>query len=624
MFLKRSLFLCILTLIFLVSITAQTHISVPLGHPVYHVIEQAQMRGLLALQPSVRPYSRARVLVLIDEILNNNENIRFGRLSSQEREILLDFRQTFDPGRNGLDLIRGTYFVDHVWNDVYFSAEVGLGVDMVFGAGIYPDEEGFTWSNESIFSLYFKGDLGRQASYGVTITGGFFRIPRNHLGYYNTFYSGYPGREGEPWLYNRLIPTFSQPRTFFPFTHNMNWDAFVWYITDVSNASHQEWPHQLSIGYSMLPELSGHFLNGHVLYRFARLDREWSSMTRNYSLVLNQSAQPFLAGEVTFIPFPWVSFSALTGVLEFHNFDDIYVSARTFQNAFSVVMLEFKIRNFVHFNFGSTSVWTRRFELGYLFPFMDNFLYQNNIGAFDNMALFMNLMGQLPGLGNLWVSFFLDEANPESDFFSKSRQMYAFQLGASVNIPWLPFASLSLSYTRNEPFNYSHNRVSVPWHGDLPMEVNYVNRGRSLGHYIPPNSDEFLIRLNTMPFPQSLFSAQYQLIRHGADYGSRAVMGSSLRSELNPHERSDYRKHFLRDGAYRWMHIFRLRGEYSLTSYNLPIRVFAEAGAVFTYFTDIDGPVNSGPRPFSRINTPEYPRSLGFIGVLGVSVFPKF
>jgi hypothetical protein len=176
------------------------------------------MRGLLGFQPAAKPYSQARVLSLIEEILSNNDTTRFGRLSNQERNILLEFRQTFGPARDGLDTLRGTYFLDHTWNDVYFSGELGFGLDQVFGGGYYPDEEGFTWANESIITLYFKGDLGRRASYGLTITGGFFRVPRNELGLYNTFYSGFDNTGYDPWFYNRQITTFSEPRAFFPFT----------------------------------------------------------------------------------------------------------------------------------------------------------------------------------------------------------------------------------------------------------------------------------------------------------------------------------------------------------------------------------------------------------------------
>jgi hypothetical protein len=620
-------------LVFFVSLclTAQTHTAVPLGDPVYHILEQAQMRGLCRFLPSAKPYSRAFIISVIDEIFTKNETLGFGRLTESEGNILRQYRTDLSPGKEGFDMVRGAYFTDHLWDDSYFSGEFGFGFDLFFAGGYYPEGGGFRKATDSMLSLSVKGDLGKGLSYGLAVNGGVFMSPRNILGEYHTYYAGFnDGDDGpypdSPWYKDRILTAYSEPVAYFPYTYKKKWDGSVWYTSDVSNSGHQGWPQNLSIGYSMIPELSGEFLNGHIFYRIARLDREWGGMTNNGSLILNQSAQPFLAGEITFAPFKWLSFSSLTGVLEYNNTEGIKNSAETSQNAFSIVMLELNYDSYMHMDFGSTAVWPKRFELGYIFPIMDNFLYQNNIGDFDNMAFFLNVQGQYPGLGKLWFSFFLDEANPDSEFFRKSKEMYAFQLGASARIPWLPFSSLTVSYTKNEPYNYTHIRESVPWYGELPMETNYVNNGKSLGYYIPPNSDEILVRVDAMPTLRNMVSLQYQLIRHGADYGDRAVGGSSFMSELDPrgrNEKPNLRKFFLHDGAYQWTHIFKFTGEYSFAGFNMPVKLYCEIGGVYSYFTDIDGEVNSGSKPYSVIDTPVYPHSFGFIGVFGVKLFPK-
>ena len=671
---KNSFWIYALILITQFSVYPQTHIAVPLGNQVYHVIEQAQMRGLLRFQPAAKPYSRAMVLSIIDEILQGeilrddilagNGTRRFAALSRQERAILEEFRQTFNPGRGGLDLSRGTISSEHVWNDAYFSGEFGFGAYLGFSGAYYPLAGGFTQDADSddpfaganhpdsgdLFSgfdsgIYFSfiGDLGRKASYGLTIGGAFLKSPRAILGTTNTFSPGwtndrYPGDEGRR---NRQIIAYSEPMTFFPYTYKTNWDGSVWYLGELNAGGFEGWPQIMSVGYYMIPELSGSLLNGHVSYRFARHDREWGGMTGNSSLTLNQAAQPFLAGEITFMPFPWLSFSALTGVLEYGYMletgdSGIKDAAATFQNAFSINMLEVNYKNYFHLDFGSATIWAKRFELGYLFPFADTFLYQNNIGDFDNSALFLNLLVQYPGLGKLWSSLFIDEislGDINRNFFNMSRMMIAYQFGGSFYVPWfsrLSFSSLTFSYTKIEPYTYTHTREIVPGYGNLPMETNWVNRGRALGHYLPPNSDEILVRFDTMPALNSLMGLQYQLIRHGAEYGDRAVGGSSLSSELDPwgrHSKPNLRKYFLSDGAYQWMHIFRLKGEYSLAAASLSVRIFAELGGVYSFFTDIDSDIepNSGKKsPYQRIDTPQYPRSLSFIGSVGVRVFPKF
>ena len=664
MYIKKCFFLCLFTVSVQFFLAAQTHIAVPLGHPVYHVIEQAQLRGLHRFLPSVRPYTRAQVLDIITEILNNDANLRFGGLTQAERRILQQFRRELNPPRGGFDLTRGTITREHTWNDIYFSSEFGFGAHLGFSASVFPIAGGFRGSSDfdnpddlfaganhpdsgDVFTsvdsgIYFsfKGDLGRNLSYGLTVGGTFLRTPRAILGRTNTFYPGWTYDPNDYARRNRIIFTRSEPLTYFPFTHRRNWDGSVWFLGAMDAGSFEPWPYTMAFSYFMMPEMAGSLLNGHVTYRIARLDREWASMSNNSSLVLNQSAEPFLAAEITFEPFPWVSFSGLTGVLEYDPIDrerlgagsGIKDAAMTFQNAFSINILEFNIRNFFRINFGSATVWPKRFHLGYMFPLADTFLTQNNTGDFDNSALFMNIMWQHPGLVKLWLSGFVDEisfGDINRDFFNMTRMMIAYQVGATVHIPWfdrLGFSSLTISYSRIAPYTYSHTREIIPGYGDLRMETNWINFGRPLGHYIPPNSDELLVRFTTMPNPSSTVSFQYQMIRHGAAFGDRAVAGSSYWSELAPMGRQRLRSFFLRDGAYQWMHIFRLQGSYSFVSANLPISVFAEMGAVYSFFTDIRGDTNSndGPSSFRRINTPEYPRTLSFIAGFGVRIFPKW
>jgi len=639
--LKKTSFFIVISIVLNISVYAQTHISVPIGHPVYLTIEQAQMRGLCNPIPSVRPFSRAKVISLINEILGNDAERRFGRLNETEREILEQFRRDFSPAREGLNLIRGTYSLEHTWNDVYFSFEFGLGMDVTLAGAFFPIAGGFEehpasgdfFADISIIlpSISVIGDLGRNVSYGLTLNGFIGKSPRSILGDYQTDITD----PGNP---ENLRTVFSEPHAYFPFTYKKRWDSFVFAPSGLSSGGMLAWPRDISLGYNMMAEMSASFLNDHVFLRFARLDREWAGMTTNGSLVLNQSAQPFLAIETVVQPFSWFSFSSLTGILEYDsqlgsgNPTDLKLTSEIFQNAFSIVMLELSFRNYFNINIGSSAVWPKRFELGYLFPMIENFLYQNNLGDFDNMALFLNIQGQYPGIGRLWFSLFLDEVNIANinRLFEMDSMMFAFQVGGSFNFPWLPFSSVTLSYTKIEPYNYTHLRLSTPWHSNPLMEQNYINAGRSLGYYLPPNSDEILFRFETLPMSSLLLSFQYQMIRHGANYGDRAVDGSSFWSELSSERGWDVlplRKYFLQDGAYQWMHIIRLRGEYSLTAFNVPVKLFAEIGGVYSYFTDIDSsiPPNSGsPNPYSIIDTPQYPHTLRFIGMIGLQIFPKF
>jgi len=648
---KKLVFLCGLIFIINLSLQAQTHIAIPLDNPIYAVIEQAQIRGLCGYLPSAKPYSRAMILRIIDEILESDPILELARLKETERNILEQFRQDFTPHRNGVNFKRGTISSEHTWHNVYFSSEFGVGLDFDFGASYYSFGSGYRYTEgddplfkdaahpgsgdfykdfDLIPSISFKGDLGRNNSYGLTINGFFGKSPRTILGQYET--TPYDPADDE--THYQKFPARSGPLAYFPYTYKKKWDSFIYSIDDIGNRSMLCYPEDLSVGYSMLSEFSGEIFSGHVMYRFSRLDREWATPINGGSLVLNRSAQPFLGFETVIKPFEWISFSSLTGVLEYNNAvgDDnralLKDASSKFQNAFSIVMLELSHKKYYKVSLGSSAVWPKRFELGYLYPFAENYLYQNNIGDFDNLALFLNIEGQYPaGLGKGWLSAYIDEISIESGFRTMDRTMYAFQLGGLFYLPKLPFASLTLSYTKIEPYNYTHGLTKTPWYGDSllgnGMEVNYVNFGKSLGHYLPPNSDEILVRFQSMLVPRSFVHLQYQMIRHGADYGDRAVDGSSLWSELKDIDRSGMKKYFLHDGAYQWMHIFKVGGEYSLTGKKMPVKLITEIGAVYSFFTDSDSELGTSG-DIRIINTPQYPHSLVFIGFVGIQIFPKF
>jgi hypothetical protein len=341
---------------------------------------------------------------------------------------------------------------------------------------------------------------------------------------------------------------------------------------------------------------------------------------------LNQAARPFLSMETEFNPLSWFGIATLTGVLEYYNAAGIKDSAMSSQNAYSITLLQFKYKNYFFLDLGEMAVWPKRFELGYMLPVISTIFYQNNIGDFDNMQAMLNIKGQYPGVGTIWASLFWDEAYWVSDFYELDRTMLATQAGIEISLPLLSFSSLKFSYTKINPYTYTHNRNYNPWYGDIAMETSYTNNGVSLGYYLPPNSVEYLGVFKTALSKDVMARLQYQLIQHGADWGSSAVDGSNLLSELDPGDRAHdprLKRFFLHDGAYQWMHIIKAGVEWNLSG--LPVTFFGEAGAVISLFTDTVGhPANSGKAyDYSIIDTSEYPRSTGIIVKLGFKLYPR-
>jgi hypothetical protein len=607
-------------LIFAVHLTlsAQTHISVPLDNPVYYLLEQAQLRGLCEPLPSVKPYSRRQIIDAIDGILDSapepSKPDGFRRISAAERAILEEARQSLLSPEAGLDLKRGAYRFEaaNKRGESWFSGDAGIRGDSVFSGGFYTDGGDFVWGTDDWASVYLDGNIGDHFSFDFSFGRGIIRAPRNKLGQYDTYWDGFAKPGTKPYV-NQTIDVYGESTAFFPYTFLKEWDGIVFGPSGFTAGGLENWPDVRGTGNTIKSEIDGELFNGALSLRFGRLRREWGAMAEGGSLIFNAHAQPFLAFEATFRPAYWFAFSFLTGILEYFNVNGLS-SAWNFQNAFSIEQLELNYKDYLHVDIGSTVVWPKRFELGYIFPINNNFLYQYNIGDYDNMGLFLNIKGQYPGIGALWFSAFVDEVEAASAarLFELDRHMFALQGGIKAVLPWLPFASLRLSYTKIEPYAYTHHRVFVPWNADSgePFETSYINNGVGIGYYLPPNSDELLFRLETRPAPRTGVHLQYQMIRHGADHGDDSVDGSNYYSELDPGNRDSIFKHFLHDGAYQWTHIIKAGADYTFAHF--PVKLFGEAGVVYSYYTGFDA-----------ANKAQYPLSTGIILTIGMRLFPR-
>ncbi|MDR1868428.1 MAG: hypothetical protein LBQ82_00410 [Treponema sp.] len=614
--------------IFCAPVFSQTHTSIPLNNRIYFILEQAQARGLCSSLPGIRPYTQDVAASAIREILYSDDS---EKLSPAEREILEQYLKKFTKPETGMDWQRGAYYneTDIGKSDVSISANLGIGADIQGSAGFYLPSGKQYFGTETWLQFYLNGDISKYVSYNFIMNGGLMLAPRKKLGEYWTFYDGFPQEYETASEYaNREIPVYSEPLTHFPYAYKKRWDGSI-YLFSGNIAKFESWPVSAAGGYNLLSELTSSFLENKLILRLGRLSHEWGSTPLGSSLSFNQAARPFFGVEAEFSPVSWFSIASLTGALEYYNDLGIKDSSMTFQNLFSVTMLQFRYKNYLFFDFIDAVVYPKRFEPGYISPITNSFFYQNNIGDFDNMAMSFNLMAQYPGIGNVWVSFFMDEMNLTADLLTLDRQMFSWQTGISFPLPILSFSSIKISYTMINPYCYTHNRNYNPWYGERRMETAYVNNGVSLGYYLPPNSDEILFRFETMPVKSLSLNLQYQMIRHGADFDDNAVDGSNLSSELDPHDRNDnpvLKRYFLRDGAYQWSHIIKIGGEWTLSTNKdaTPFAVYSEVGTVISYFTNIKGQPNSGKAyNYSIVDSAEYPKSTGIIVKLGIKVFPK-
>lgn len=655
---KKNLTLLLLVFTFIVPVFAQTYTTVDLTNDVYSLLSMCEEKNYCERLSSVKPYTESYILKILnqskDSILEKMQNDN-SYISKTELESIEYYISTFEP-KNGLNFSTLSY--RYAPEDSQNSFEFSNRDELFVSSGFYDDSELNSTGYEIFHNFDFVGDFTKYLSYRITGFIGATRMPLQQVG--DDYLIGYWWYDDWDYTTNgennqkRTINTYRN-NSVLPYSYKKKWDGSIYYLTNVSYSGLKGWAFEHSLGFGMYAELRTSLLNDKLNIGIGRINRDWASMDLNSSLVLNSNAAPFLGIDAKVDLFDWISFSTLTGVMEFPNakhinanawfyrdFDSTYVDEETgeikyknhfstvdsyfFQNLYSVGMLDLNFK-YLQANFGSAVIWPKRFELGYMFPLVNHVVYQNSVGDFDNLALFGSIKGILPGIGNAWLSIYLDELSSfksllKFDVFKKTRDMFAYQAGTRINVPFLPFTSVSFRYTKIEPYCYTHQSTPrQPWY-DYYISESYTNNGKSLGYYLEPNSDEIFVRVESKPLPTATFGLQYQLIRHGADYGSGAVPGSSIWSELPvPSElRNSFYKYFLHDGTYEWTHTIALDASYIIKQSKIPLQIYGGIGYVYDFFTQSEKGANQ-KSPYHKINTVEYPTKHGCVMYFGLKLF---
>ena len=560
-------------LIFLsLGVFTQQNLSVPLNDNVYFLLENASLRGILPTLPAAKPYTLSFVLDNLNTVLASD------KLSEIERKV---FIKTYD--RLAQNTPQNWYETGYYTNK--FDENVKL-----------PITAGFTWTSEASINcnnpdfshehwadVYIKGDITKYFSYNFNIGGSLMDL---------------------------------STKSYAPNTYQKTWDGFQFVLSDFYEyVSISDLP---AGGLRMLPELAFSAFDSKVQVKFSRTRHDWGYGSGN--LMLSGTARPFVSLETQLNPVSWFSTNFITGTLEYDSNGNLKDCASTFQNMYSALWGELK---FKYFYFGATGsvVFPKRIELGYMNPFMLAFLYQNQIGDFDNMQLGLFTGITIPKITHIYASIFMDELNVQvSNFLNKDRNMYAVQIGAKSPLPFWT-SIFTFQYTKIEPYMYSHPLTDVPWY-DKPMDTTYINHGQPLGYFLNPNSDEFKIQLESNPLWYLSATLKYTLVRHGTTTGSGKIDGSSFYDPLNysgnlqdAQEGDLYWKDFLHDGVYEWINSISLGGELDCRKWDIPITV--GLSYTFSYTHHTLGTKDS----IKNINNAEYQNKAGNYLTLSIKVY---
>ncbi|MCL2519786.1 MAG: hypothetical protein FWE37_02100 [Spirochaetaceae bacterium] len=529
-----------ITLILLLFLTtalwAQQNLAVNTRHPVYSLIDTAEARGLVTRLTQVRPYTRRQISLLLAEI----DSKRY-QLTGREQAVLDFYIEEFsafvrqdNTGGEQLLLGRLDFFGQRSWA----SLGVTIGLDFRVAA------ENLSASYMAIpFQLYGRGDfLDGMISYNADLI----------------------------FVGSRLNPfPFARPAFFVP--RGMGFHQGVG--SDDAGLGGSD---ELTVGYEMSPEIAASLWDDRILIRLGMLDTRRVGHG-SHGLNISDTAVPYNAFDMSVRPLNWFNFYTMTASLGYFATDakssgrghyglnqidadptgnprwsnwstspgfvdmptggyyDSWVRNGFVQNnkMMAFQMGEFFMSDYFYFALFQSVVYGQRFELGYLNPLGFYFFSQLLYGENDNMFAGISAATIWPGVAKFWLELAADEVGSPTNL-SHARNLYALQLGARVNLPsiqLLPFATLTFQYTKIEPYTYSHYFKQYNFNGtpnpdphnpinsphSIHTDTSFTNEGMAIATYLPANSDEFKLTLQTMPLPGLQLSLGWQLIRSGTN-----------------------------------------------------------------------------------------------------------
>ena len=437
---------------------------------------------------------------------------------------------------------------------------------------------------EEMSKRFSKGNA--PAAYLETKGESSLRADLSHAGVIDFSVMGEVGILGSLWsigAYRLQLEGFLDivnPEAFPPFDFTKQYDGFQVWTGGQSVQESDGINGHLNFTSAALSALSFDFFDHELNVQFSRTRRDWG--LGEGSLSLSGTARPIEAFSASARPVSWAGFSFLAGTLGY------WWSSAAEQKMFSIHRIELFPFDWLYLSPWESVVYAKRLELSYLNPLFPFFFGQQLGGDMDNLALGGDVAVTIAPFARVYASLFIDEISfvPLSTFFTRPDNQYAWQVGVKVPLPWPAWSLFVFQYTKIEPYTYTHYPQTVPQY-TTPIDINYTNDGENIGYHLPPNSDEFLVRLFSHPVPSLEVTVQYQLIRHGT--GNHLV--GEIEGDINTPfiSSSTYpMKDLLNDGIYEWIHIARLDLAYFITA--LQATVWAEYAFVSaSNYTNIEG-----------------------------------
>lgn len=530
---------------------------IPLSNPVYELLDYLEIGGKLKFLPQAKPYPKAFIVGLLVD-LNSSE-----KLTAKEKQLVEKYLADIIADTNGLKI--------YSQSSENASAIAGFSAETSVRSGL---GDNGTWATSLIGEPYLSGDLGKHLSYMAGMGLAVERLSPD------IFYQSYTKDQ------KVVFPYESLGYSYLPYQFNFE---TMWAHVLASGTSGEGKPvkDELTAGMIYHTELNGSWFNGALQFSVNNQRRAWGFDESN--LVLSSSARRFPGVELKIQPASWIRYSYLMGSLfsyanqkESYRKDIYGYDLGQVQKNFTYHLIELVPSKWLQISAGGGNIWSKRFELAYMVPFVMPHFTQIDVGDHDNLSMNFDVATFIPSVGKVWGSFFVDEFSfvKGGKLLKMPKNRYAWQLGWKSNLisGIIPGTTSTLKYTRLTPFVYTHYPETEfnTFGSTRALDMTYTHDEFNLGFYLPPNSAELNWKLVNIAVPDLVLSLENRLIIHGTNDLSSTnvyqIYGDIYRHQLEGPDK-DLLKYpllnFTKDGIYDWTIMSEFKFDWKLRNSGL-------------------------------------------------------
>lgn len=510
---------------------------VPLSNPVYQLLDYLETAGKLGFLPQAKPYTRIYIAELLSGLQNSDQ------LNDREKKLVAQNLKDVTVDTNGLTVYKDSG--KNTFALAGFSAETSVRSGM---------GDNGTWGTSLIGEPYLSGDLGEHVSFNAGIGLGIEKLTPD------LFYQSYT-KGGQV-----VFPYENIGYSYLPYQFNFE-TMWAHVLAEGTSGEGKPVRDKVTAGIIYHTELAGSWFDGAVQLGVHNQRRAWGHDQNN--LVLSSTARRFPGVELKIQPTKWIRYSYLVGSLfSYANQDSVYrydiygYDLGQVQKNFTYHLIEFMPSKWLQISAGGGNIWSKRFELAYLVPFVMPHFTQIDVGDHDNLTMYFDVAGLIPSVGKVWGGFFIDEFSftETKNMLKMPRNRYAWQLGWKTNLlsEVIPGTTSTLKYTRLTPFVYTHYPETDfnTFGSNRALDMTYTHDEFNLGFYLPPNSGELNWKLVNVAVPDLVLSLENRLIIHGTNDLDNTdpyqITGDIYRYQMGTDVYKYPLLNFTKDGIYDW------------------------------------------------------------------------